>query len=81
MSRSSSSSAKLMLWLSICLFAAFFINVAIQRYVPGMWALEAAYEAVLLTLATAFFVSACLKFEGKAPSGAEPGTPTTQQGQ
>tara|TARA_Y100001001_G_scaffold104868_1_gene102563 strand:+ start:1023 stop:1235 length:213 start_codon:yes stop_codon:yes gene_type:complete len=70
-----------MLWLSICLFAAFFVNVAIQRYLPGMWTLDAAYEAVMLTLATAFFVSACLKFEGKAPYDAESGTPTTQQGQ
>lgn len=60
---------RLTLWLSIVLFTAFLGNVAVQRYLPGLWEISVAYEAMLLTLATASFVTACLGYEKrkKAP--------------
>ncbi|MBN8412086.1 hypothetical protein LCL99_11915 [Halomonas denitrificans] len=80
MSRSSSA-AKPLLWLAILLFAAFFINVAIQRYLPGLWTMGAAEEGILLAAATATFVSACLKFEAGMKAEAEATSTAQQQGQ
>ncbi|MCE9684545.1 hypothetical protein [Halomonas alkalisoli] len=55
-----------LMWLALGLFALFFLNVAIQRFRPGLLDISAAQEAVLLVVATGVFISACLRLESRA---------------
>ncbi|XKE46430.1 hypothetical protein LG302_04620 [Halomonas organivorans] len=54
-----------LMWLALGLFAVFFLNVAIHRYYPGLLGVSAAQEAALLVIATACFISACLRLESR----------------
>lgn len=54
-----------LMWLALGLFAVFFLNVAIQRFRPGLLDVSAAQEAALLVIATACFISACLRLESR----------------
>ncbi|PMR82821.1 hypothetical protein [Halomonas urumqiensis] len=56
------------MWLASGLFAAFFINIAIQRFLPGLYELSSALEATLLVVATGVFIGGCLKLESRSPS-------------
>jgi len=53
------------MWIAFGLFAIFFLNIAIQRFSPGLLDISAAQEAVLLVIATGVFISACLKLESR----------------
>lgn len=54
-----------LMWIAFGLFAIFFLNIAIQRFSPGLVDISAAQEAVLLVIATGVFISACLKLESR----------------
>jgi hypothetical protein len=54
------------MWVALGLFAIFFLNIAIQRFSPGLLDISAAQEAVLLVIATGVFISACLKLESRS---------------
>ncbi|EPC00421.1 hypothetical protein L861_14200 [Litchfieldella anticariensis FP35 = DSM 16096] len=57
-----------LMWLALGLFIAFFLNVAVQRFRPGLLDISAAQEAMLLVAATACFISACLRLESRQSS-------------
>lgn len=54
-----------LLWLALGLFAAFFLNVVLQRFWPGVYDIAPALEAALLVVATACFISGCLRLESR----------------
>ncbi|UYO74884.1 hypothetical protein M0220_01585 [Halomonas qinghailakensis] len=54
-----------LMWVAFGLFVVFFLNVALQRFSPGLVELSAAQEAMLLVAATGVFISACLKLEAR----------------
>lgn len=54
-----------LMWLSLGLFAVFFVNVVIQRFHPGLLDIAAVQEAALLVVATGIFISACLRLESR----------------
>lgn len=56
------------IWLALGLFAVFFLGVAIQRFAPGWLEVPAAMEAALLVIATACFISGCLRLESRQSS-------------
>lgn len=56
------------IWLALVLFAVFFLGVAIQRFGPGWLDVPAAMEAALLVVATASFISGCLRLESRQSS-------------
>lgn len=56
------------MWLASGLFIAFFTNIAIQRFLPGLYDLSSAQEATLLVVATGVFIGGCLKLESRRPT-------------
>lgn len=56
------------MWLALSLFAVFFLGVAVQRFSSGWLDVPAALEATLLVVATACFISGCLKLESRESS-------------
>lgn len=52
-------------WWSFGLFAVFFLNVVVQRYWLQTLDTPAALEAALLVVATACFITACLRLESR----------------
>ncbi|WP_404298259.1 hypothetical protein [Halomonas sp.] len=54
-----------LMWIAFGLFAVFFLNVALQRFSPGMVEISAAKEAILLAIAIGAFISACLRLEAR----------------
>ncbi|XKH58985.1 hypothetical protein LG290_09710 [Halomonas sediminis] len=62
---SKSKSLGALMWVAFGLFAIFFLNVAIQRFNPGLLSISAAQEALLLVIATGVFISACMKLESR----------------
>lgn len=57
-----------LMWLALGLFAVFFLNVIAQRHWPGWLDVSAAQEAALLVVATACFISGCLRLESRQSS-------------
>ncbi|WP_280554269.1 hypothetical protein [Halomonas sp. 25-S5] len=57
-----------LIWLAIGLYALFFLNVVMQRFFPGIYDIASALEAALLVVATAFFISGCLRLESRQSS-------------
>ncbi|MBB3190516.1 hypothetical protein [Halomonas cerina] len=57
-----------LMWLALGLFALFFLNVAVQRFWPGVYDIAPALEAALLVVATACFISGCLRLESRQSS-------------
>ncbi|TLF47801.1 hypothetical protein FEI13_14555 [Halomonas urmiana] len=66
--RKASGSLGGLIWLALGLFALFFLNVVMQRFFPGIYDIAPALEAVLLVVATAFFISGCLRLESRQSS-------------
>lgn len=56
------------IWLALGLFAFFFLGVAVQRFGPGWLDVPAVMEAALLVVATACFISGCLRLESRQTS-------------
>ena len=56
------------IWLALGLFSVFFLGVAVQRFAPGLLEFPAAMEAALLVVATACFISGCLRLESRQSS-------------
>ena len=57
-----------LMWLALVLFILFFLNVIMQRFFPGMYDIAASLEAALLVIATACFISGCLRLESRRSS-------------
>ncbi|QFU02503.1 hypothetical protein FIU83_12745 [Halomonas sp. THAF5a] len=57
-----------LMWLALGLFAVFFLNVAMQRFWPELYGITPVLEAVLLVIATASFISGCLRLESRQSS-------------
>lgn len=57
-----------LIWAALGLFVAFFLNVALERYWPGLIEMSPVAEACLLVLATACFISGCLSYERRLAS-------------
>ncbi|MGC3873399.1 hypothetical protein ACPF7Z_09030 [Halomonas sp. GXIMD04776] len=57
-----------LIWVALGLFVAFFLNVALERYWPGLFEMSPVVEACLLVLATACFISGCLSYERRRAS-------------
>lgn len=66
--RKASGSLGGLIWLALSLFALFFLNVAVQRFFPGVYDIAPALEAALLVVATACFISGCLRLESRQSS-------------
>ncbi|RTR03919.1 hypothetical protein [Halomonas nitroreducens] len=57
-----------LMWLALGLFTIFFLNVAMQRFWPGLYDIAPALEAALMVVATACFISGCLRLESRQSS-------------